>query len=119
MQIRPYHTSEKKLDGAVLAFVDVDALRRAIQEAESARDYARSIVETVRSALMVLDAEQRVVSANTAFYDAFSLSPKAAVNSARSAGDSGSARTSRKVTSWPAAFSAAMDFFTVSQVGIP
>lgn len=75
MQIRPYRTSDNRLDGAVLSFVDVDVLRRAVEEAEAARDYARSIVETVQSALVVLDAELRVVSANTAFYDAFSLVP--------------------------------------------
>ena len=76
MQIRPYRTADDRLDGAVLSFVDVDVLRRAIEEAESARDYAKSIVETVSSALVVLDAELRVVSANTAFYESFSLSPK-------------------------------------------
>lgn len=80
MQIRPYRTADNRLDGAVLSFVDVDVLRRAIEEAESARDYAKSIVETVSSALVVLDAELRVVSANTAFYDSFSLSPRLVEN---------------------------------------
>lgn len=76
MQIRPYRTSNNRLDGAVLSFVDVDALRHAVEEAENARDYARSIVETVGSALVVLDADLRALSANTAFYETFSLSPK-------------------------------------------
>jgi two-component system, chemotaxis family, CheB/CheR fusion protein len=77
MQIRPYRTSDNRLDGAILSFVDVDVLRRAVEDAESARDYAKSIVETVSSALVVLDAELRVVSANTAFHETFSLSSKA------------------------------------------
>ncbi len=77
MQIRPYHASDEKPGGAVLSFVDVDALRRAIQAAEGARDYARSIVETVRSALVVLDSELHVVSANSAFYSSFALSQTA------------------------------------------
>jgi two-component system CheB/CheR fusion protein len=77
MQIRPYHTVDNRLDGAVLSFVDVDVLRRAIEDAEGARDYAKSIVETVSSALVVLDAELRVRSANTAFHNTFSLSSKA------------------------------------------
>jgi two-component system CheB/CheR fusion protein len=76
MQIRPYRTADNSLDGAVLSFVDVDVLTRAVADAETARDYAKSIVETVGSALVVLDAKLRVMSANTAFYDAFSLSPK-------------------------------------------
>ena len=32
------------LDGAVLAFVDVDTLKRALKDAELARDYAKGIV---------------------------------------------------------------------------
>jgi two-component system CheB/CheR fusion protein len=76
MQIRPYRTSDNRLDGAVLSFVEVDALKRALGDSERARDYARSIVETVSSALIVLDGELRVVSANQAFFDLFSLTPE-------------------------------------------
>ena len=74
LQIRPYLTSDNQLDGAVLSFVDIDALRHAVQEAESTRDYARSIVETVTAALVVLDSELRVISANEAFHKAFGTS---------------------------------------------
>lgn len=77
MQIRPYRTTDNRLDGAVLSFVDVDALKHAIEEAEGARDYARSIVETVTAALVVLDSGLRVVSANEAFYELFASSAKA------------------------------------------
>ena len=70
MQIRPYFDQESRLDGAVLAFVDVDTLREARREAESARDFARSIVETMANALVVLDAQLRVVSASGAFLEA-------------------------------------------------
>lgn len=76
MQIRPYRTTDNRLDGAVLSFVDVDTLRRAVQKAEGARDYAQSIVETVPSALVVLDEGLRVVSANEAFHAMFPLSAK-------------------------------------------
>jgi two-component system CheB/CheR fusion protein len=74
MQIRPYRTTEQRLDGAVLAFVDVDVLKHARKEAEHARDYARSIVETVTAALVVLDASLSVMSANAAFLEKFSVS---------------------------------------------
>jgi two-component system, chemotaxis family, CheB/CheR fusion protein len=76
MQIRPYFTTDHRLDGAVLSFVDVDALSRAVADARGARDYARSIVETVPSALVVLDAELRVVSANEAFHAMFARSSR-------------------------------------------
>jgi two-component system CheB/CheR fusion protein len=78
MQIRPYRTTDNRLDGAVVSFVDVDAFQRAVEDAESARDYARSIVETVTSALVVLDAKLGVVSANEAFHQMFALSARAA-----------------------------------------
>ena len=42
---------------------------------EAARNYAESIVETNREALLVLDSELRVVSANRAFYQTFQVSP--------------------------------------------
>ena len=67
MQIRPYRGSDKRLDGVLLTFFDVDVLKRSLQAAESARDYARSIVETVQTALVVLDSRLCVVSANRAF----------------------------------------------------
>ncbi|HSK09942.1 MAG TPA: chemotaxis protein CheB [Vicinamibacterales bacterium] len=77
MAIRPYRTADNRLDGAVLSFVDVNDLKRALGDAERARDYARSIVETVSAALVVIDAGARVVSANDAFYDRFGLSQTA------------------------------------------
>jgi two-component system CheB/CheR fusion protein len=78
LQIRPYRTADDQLDGAILSFVDVDVLRRAVQQAESARDYARGIVETVPIALVVLDSSLRIVSANSAFYEGFAATPEAA-----------------------------------------
>jgi two-component system CheB/CheR fusion protein len=74
LQIRPYRTTDNRLDGAVLAFVEVDALKHALTDAEGARDYARGIVETVTSALVVLDAKLTVVSTNDAFLGMFALS---------------------------------------------
>ena len=44
---------DNKIDGAVLMLLDVDTLRRA-------REYAESIVATVREPLLVLDADLRV-----------------------------------------------------------
>lgn len=67
LQVRPYHTADGRLDGAVLSFVDVDGLKRALHEAELARDLSRDVVETVPIALVVLDADLRVVSTNPAF----------------------------------------------------
>lgn len=71
LNIRPYRTADDRLDGAVLSFVDVDALKRTLQTAEHARDYAQAIVETVPLSLVVLDEHLRIVSANPTFQRLF------------------------------------------------
>ena len=68
LRARPYLTHDNKIDGAVVMLVDVDALRRA-------RDYAQSIVANVRGPLLVLDALLRVKSASPAFYTDFRCTP--------------------------------------------
>ncbi len=73
VRLRPYLTPDKRLDGAILSFIDVDALKRALAEAERARDYASGIVETAPTPLLVLDGDLRVLSANRAFYEAFAM----------------------------------------------
>jgi len=45
LQIRPYLSAERKIDGAVISLVDIDALKRALKAAEWARDYATGVVE--------------------------------------------------------------------------
>jgi two-component system, chemotaxis family, CheB/CheR fusion protein len=40
IQIRPYMTTDNKVDGCVLSLVDIDVLKRTAQMAESARDEA-------------------------------------------------------------------------------
>lgn len=72
LQIRPYTTVDKKIDGAVISVIDIDVLKRALGAAEWARDYAKATVEAVRMPLIVLDVRHDVVSVNQAFRDRFS-----------------------------------------------
>ncbi len=74
LQIRPYTTVDKRIDGAVLSIVDIDRLKRAIGAAEWSRDYAEATVEAVQIPLCVLDERLRVSSANEAFHLAYGLS---------------------------------------------
>jgi two-component system CheB/CheR fusion protein len=78
LQIRPYTTVDKRIDGAVVSIVDIDALKRSLGAAEWARDYAQATVEAVQNPLVVLDESYRVLSANAAFHSTFEL-PKQAV----------------------------------------
>ena len=74
MSVRPYRTSDNRIDGVLIALVDTDAMKRSLEEARRARDYASAIVETVREPLMVLDSGLRVVTANRSFYATFQIS---------------------------------------------
>jgi len=71
MQIRPYQTSEGKVDGALISLVDIDTLKRHVDQAEWSRDYAVSIVDAVLVPLLVLNEQLHVISANDAFYESF------------------------------------------------
>jgi two-component system CheB/CheR fusion protein len=73
LRIRPYVTADNKIDGAALAAVDIDMLKRSLEQLKQARDYAEAIVETVGEPLVVLDGELRVLRANDAFYRTFQL----------------------------------------------
>lgn len=76
LQIRPYRGGDNRLSGVLLSFVDVDILKRALLSSEQARDFARSVVETVPTALVVLDSKLRVFSSNQAFSERFGASAR-------------------------------------------
>ncbi len=80
LRIRPYKTLENKIDGAILALVDIDTMRRSLAEAREAREFADAIVETVRHPLLVLDGDLRVKTANRAFYQLFRMRPEETEN---------------------------------------
>ncbi|MBP1696641.1 MAG: ATPase [Deltaproteobacteria bacterium] len=75
MRIRPYRTVENRIEGAVLTWVDINALKRSLEQVKESRDYAEAIVETVREPLIVLDENFHVKTANRSFYETFQASP--------------------------------------------
>lgn len=76
LRIRPYRTTDNRIDGVVLVLLDIDALKRSADTLEQARNYAESIVETVQVPLLVLDSDLRVNKANRLFYETFQVSPE-------------------------------------------
>jgi len=78
--VRPYRASENAINGVVITLIDVSAIKASLGQVEAARDYAEAIVDTVRTPLVMLDADARVRSANRAFYEAFQVSPEETVN---------------------------------------
>jgi two-component system CheB/CheR fusion protein len=79
MRIMPYRTFENLIDGLVMTFIDVDRMKRAENDAQTARSYAETIVDSVTQALLVIDHELRVLSANRAFHELYRTSGKAVV----------------------------------------
>ena len=73
MWVRPYKTSDNKIDGIVIALSDIDALKLASERERAAREFADATIDTVQDGLVVLDSAMHVISANRAFYQAFLL----------------------------------------------
>ena len=71
LQIRPYRTSDNRVDGVVLSLLDIDDMKHAVQSAERTSAYTTAIVEAVPIPLLVLDAKLQVLTANRAFHRAF------------------------------------------------
>jgi len=75
MRVRPYRTSENKIDGAVVAFLDIDPVKLGLEQVNLAREYAETLIDTVGESLLVVDGSLRVRMANQSFYRTFDTSP--------------------------------------------
>ena len=75
MRIRPYRTTDNKIDGVMITFVDIDAMKHSSRAVQEAREYANAIVETVRHPMVLLDAELCLITANKAFCYTFRMTP--------------------------------------------
>jgi PAS domain S-box-containing protein len=73
--VRPYLTTDRRIDGVVVTAVDVDAVKRGTELLAESKAYAEGIVDTIRESLIVLEPDRRVRSANLSFFHAFSLLP--------------------------------------------
>jgi two-component system, chemotaxis family, CheB/CheR fusion protein len=81
LQIRPYRTGDNKIDGAVIALLDIDSLKRnadelknAMDDLKTASDDATTIIESQPGPLLVIDSDQRIKLANQVFYEKFKVS---------------------------------------------
>ncbi len=76
LRIRPYKSTENRIEGAVLALFDVDAAKRYETELRNAREHAEAILDAVRKPFLVLDRDLRVKEANEAFCKLFDVTPQ-------------------------------------------
>jgi two-component system CheB/CheR fusion protein len=73
MRIRPYRTADQRIEGAVLTLIDIDQIRQAKIQADAARDFAQSVIQSVQTPLLVLRSDLRVRIANRAFSELYGL----------------------------------------------
>jgi two-component system CheB/CheR fusion protein len=75
MRILPYRTADNAIDGVVMTFADITAMKQLEESSQTAREYAESIITTIREPLVVLDGELRITSASRSFYETFQVTP--------------------------------------------
>ena len=68
------HKTNQNIDGAVLTLTNVTAFRESLERAIEEREYTKAVINTIADALVIVDADLRVQSANHAFYALFQTS---------------------------------------------
>jgi len=76
LRVRPYKTTDNKIDGAVIALLDIDMLKTSMEGMRQSQAFAEAVVTAGRQPLVVLGKDLVVQSANDAFYDSFQLKPE-------------------------------------------
>ncbi|NJL59883.1 MAG: PAS domain-containing protein [Desulfobacteraceae bacterium] len=81
LRIMPYRTTENVIEGLVITLSDIHPQKLANQrigelnrKIEHEREYAESIVNTIRESILVLDRNLKVITANRSFYEIFRIS---------------------------------------------
>ncbi len=72
VSIRPFKTHDRKVDGAVIIFSDIELLKKEEQ-------ISHAILETMHDPLIVMDRHLTVKSVNAAFYKTFHSNPEETV----------------------------------------
>ena len=76
LRVRPYTTTDNKIDGAVITLEDIDALKSSVEQVTAAREHAETIADSVPVPLVLLDTDLRVTWASRSFHETFRLAPE-------------------------------------------
>lgn len=76
VRLHPYRTADNRIDGSVLVFLDIHAVKMNQLQLQVASDFADAIVQTLPEPFLVLTSDLRVKSANQAFFEAFQVTPQ-------------------------------------------
>jgi len=83
-KILPYRTQDNKIEGVVITFSEISDIKKAELQAEAARAYAQSVVDTVGEALLVFDGNSKIISASLSFYRLFGVTAEQTIGRALS-----------------------------------
>src|SRR5262249_32101820 len=73
LRIRPYKSTDNRIDGAVLTLTDIEAVKRYQSQIERSRDHLLGAVALMREPVVVVDDDMRVKAVNDAFCRAFDV----------------------------------------------
>lgn len=73
LQIRPFKTSENKIEGAVIVLIDVDYIKRSLSDVAKYKEYCEAIVENAHESIVLLDGNLKIILANRSFYRTFHI----------------------------------------------
>src|SRR5262249_19009185 len=76
IRVAPFKTVDHAIRGAVLGFVDITEDRRRAELAHRINRHATNALSALRGALLVLDADQRVVWASVRYHELFQTADK-------------------------------------------
>lgn len=66
MRLRPYRTSDNKIDGAVMILVDIDALKKTQGALQAQTLFAEAVLQSAGALVMVTNADGEIVAFNHA-----------------------------------------------------
>lgn len=73
LNVRPYRTTEDKIDGATLVLADIDPLKRLNERLEQSKEFTEHVLDTVREPLAVLTEDLNVLYVNPSFLKTFKV----------------------------------------------
>ncbi|MEQ8189923.1 MAG: PAS domain S-box protein [Candidatus Eremiobacterota bacterium] len=74
----PLHDTIGNVIGIIGTYEDITEQKKSEQQLQEAREYAESIIHTMRDSLVVLNSHMKIVSANQSFYRNFNINPSEA-----------------------------------------